>query len=103
MMQSIVVVVIVVVVALTLSAFFSGMEIAFLSANKLKLEIERKKNPLFGFIAGIFSKYPGQYITTILVGNNIALVVYSLYMSLLLRGIFHLLSPYGSIIMWLFR
>ena len=85
MMQSIVVVVIVVVVALTLSAFFSGMEIAFLSANRLKLEIERKKNPLFGFIAGIFSKYPGQYITTILVGNNVALVVYSLQMSVLIQ------------------
>ena len=65
-----------VVVSLILSAFFSGMEIAFLSSNKLKLEIERKRSRLFGYIAGLFAKYPGQYITTILVGNNVALVVY---------------------------
>ncbi len=75
-------------VMLLLSAFFSGMEIAFTSKNRLKLEIDRKQSRLFDFIAEVFSRHPGQYITTILVGNNIALVVYSLYMSLLLRGIF---------------
>jgi len=75
-------------VMLLLSAFFSGMEIAFTSKNRLKLEIDRKQSRLFDFIAEVFARHPGQYITTILVGNNIALVVYSLYMSLLLRGIF---------------
>lgn len=44
-----------VVVSLILSAFFSGMEIAFLSSNKLKLEIERKRSRLFGYIAGLFT------------------------------------------------
>ena len=78
-----------VVVSLILSAFFSGMEIAFLSSNKLKLEIERKRSRLFGYIAGLFAKYPGQYITTILVGNNVALVVYSLQMSVLIQAGLH--------------
>ena len=84
--------VILIAVMLLLSAFFSGMEIAFTSKNRLKLEIDRKQSRMFDFIADIFARHPGQYITTILVGNNIALVVYSLYMSLLLRGIFHLLG-----------
>ncbi|MFI3305651.1 MAG: hemolysin family protein [Rikenellaceae bacterium] len=70
---------------LLLSAFFSGMEIAFLSKNRLKLEIDRKQSPMFDFIAKIFARDPGQYITTILVGNNIALVVYSLLMSTLIQ------------------
>ena len=77
---------------LLLSAFFSGMEIAFTSKNRLKLEIDRKQSRMFDRIADIFSRHPGQYITTILVGNNIALVIYSLYMSLLLRGIFYALG-----------
>ena len=79
---------ILIVVMLLLSAFFSGMEIAFTSKNRLKLEIDRKQSRMFDRIADIFARRPGQYITTILVGNNIALVVYSLYMSLLLRGLF---------------
>ncbi len=70
---------------LLLSAFFSGMEIAFLSKNRLKLEIDRKQSPMFDHIADLFSRKPGQYITTILVGNNIALVVYSLLMSQLIQ------------------
>ena len=78
-------VVITIVVSLILSAFFSGMEIAFLSSNKLKLEIDRKQNPVFNYIAGIFSRHSGQYITTLLVGNNIALVIYSMFMSRLIQ------------------
>ena len=84
--------VILIVLMLLLSAFFSGMEIAFTSKNRLKLEIGRKQSRMFDRIADIFSRHPGQYITTILVGNNIALVIYSLYMSLLLRGIFYALG-----------
>ena len=66
---------------LMLSAFFSGMESAFVSANRLKLEIDRKQSSAFDFIAGIFTRNSSQYITTMLVGNNITLVVYSLFVS----------------------
>ena len=77
--------VILICIMLLLSAFFSGMEIAFLSKNRLREEIDRKQSGIFNFVAHVFEKHPGQYITTILVGNNICLVIYSLYMSLLLR------------------
>ena len=80
-------VVAVIVVMLLLSAFFSGMETAFISSNRLKLELERKHNRVLDFIADIFVRNSGQYITTILVGNNIALVVYSLYVSRLYYGL----------------
>ena len=78
-------VIVTIVAMLLLSAFFSGMEIAFLSANRLKLEIDKKQSRTLGFIAEVFSRHPGQYLTTILVGNNIALVIYSLSMSSLLH------------------
>lgn len=78
---------IIVVVALLFSMFFSGMEIAFVASNKLKLEIERKQSRSFNYIAAVFLKHPGQYITTMLVGNNIALVVYSMNMTLLIRAV----------------
>ncbi len=81
---------IVVIVSLLLSAFFSGMEIAFLSSNRLKLEIEKKHNRAFAYIADLFGRHSGQYITTLLVGNNIALVVYSMFMSRLIQGLFGL-------------
>lgn len=80
---------------LLLSAFFSGMEIAFLSRNRLREEIDRKQNGVFNFIAHIFEKHSGQYITTILVGNNICLVIYSLYMSIMLRSVFELVGWNG--------
>ena len=79
--------VIVIVSMLMLSAFFSGMEIAFLNKNRLRLEIDRKQSRVFDYIAGLFSRNQGQYISTILVGNNIALVIYSMSLSLLLREI----------------
>ena len=77
---------------LLLSAFFSGMEIAFLNKNRLKLEIDRKQSRLFNYIADLFSRNQGQYITTILVGNNITLVIYSMCMSQLIRGVAYLLG-----------
>ena len=73
-------------VMLLFSAFCSGMEIAFLSRNRLREEIDRKQSPMFNRIAELFSKRPGNYLTTILVGNNIALVVYSMYMSKVLMA-----------------
>ena len=77
---------------LLLSAFFSGMEIAFLNKNRLKLEIDRKQSRMFDYIANLFSRNQGQYITTILVGNNITLVIYSMCMSQLIRGVAYLLG-----------
>jgi len=79
-------VIIITAVTLLLSAFFSGMEIAFTSANKLRLEIDRKQSPMFGRIADIFIRNQGQYITTMLVGNNIVLVLYSLNMTVLIHA-----------------
>ena len=91
-MDNIYVATIVVVIMVVLSAFFSGMEIAFLNKNRLRLEIDRKQSRVFDYIAGLFSNHQGQYISTILIGNNIALVVYSMCLSLVLREIARLLG-----------
>ena len=92
-----------IILMLLLSGFFSGMEIAFLNKNRLKLEIDRKQSRMFDFIADVFARNPGQYITTILVGNNIALVVYSLCMSMFLRSLAYIFGwtdifEHGSIL-----
>ncbi len=72
--------IIIIITSIILSAFFSGMEIAFVSANKLHIELEKKRE---GFIPKILNKItqkPSKFITTMLVGNNISLVIYSYYM-----------------------
>ena len=90
--------VIIIAVMLLLSAFFSGMEIAFLGRNRLREEIDRKQNPMFNYIADIFARKSGNYITTILVGNNIALVIYSMSMALLIETWFGLEDPLSQTI-----
>lgn len=84
-MDSLSSVVVIVVVSVLLSGFFSGMEIAFTSANRLRMEIDRKRGGFVGRIIDLFATKPGEYITTMLVGNNIVLVVYSLYMTKLIH------------------
>ena len=67
-----------------LSGFFSGSEIAFVTANKLKLEVASRKNNLISSSIGFFTKNPNTFITTTLVGNNIVNVVYATLMALFL-------------------
>ena len=69
---------------LLFSAFFSGVEIAFISANKLKLELDKNTGKFPANIITYFSKKESDFITTMLVGNNISLVVYGIVMTLIL-------------------
>jgi CBS domain containing-hemolysin-like protein len=70
-----------IIFTLSLAAFFAGMEIAFLASNKLRLELDRKQGLFSSKIIGIFRKRSGQYIATIQLGNNIAIVIYGIYMA----------------------
>ncbi|NVN93762.1 MAG: HlyC/CorC family transporter [Bacteroidetes bacterium] len=63
---------------LLLSAFFSGMEIAFITANKLKIEVDKNKGSFSAVILSNFSKTPWKFISALLLGNNIALVIYGI-------------------------
>ena len=69
----------VIILCLILCAFFSGMEIAFISSNKIYLEIEKKQNSFLSKILTKLTEKPSQFITTMLIGNNIALVVYGFF------------------------
>ncbi len=95
--------IIIIVIMLLFSAFFSGMEIAYISSNKIHIEIEKKQN---GFLAKILTKLtakPSKFIATMLIGNNIALVIYGFFMGELLVNWFQTYLPSDySLINYLF-
>lgn len=72
------------IATLLFSAFFSGIEIAFISANRLQLELDRNSEKLSSKIISFFSKNESDFITTMLVGNNISLVVFGIVMTKIL-------------------
>ncbi|MCV6630086.1 MAG: DUF21 domain-containing protein, partial [Flavobacteriaceae bacterium] len=82
-----------IILCLVLSAFFSGMEIAYISANKIHLELEKKQGGLMATILDKITQKPSKFITTMLIGNNIALVIYGIYMSDILIAWFSQFLP----------
>ena len=78
-----------ILIAMLFSALFSGMEIAFVTANRLKIELSSKKCVFSGKILSFFLKKPAKFISAMLIGNNIALVIYSILMAKLLEPIIY--------------
>lgn len=89
----------IIIISLLLSAFFSGIEIAYVSANKLKIEVDKNKgNRISAFFARLI-KQPSRFITTMLLGNNIALVLFGLAMAKLLSPYISSISSNGAFIL----
>ncbi len=82
-----------VVITLVFSAFFSGIEIAYISANKLQIELQKKQGLWTGKIVSKFINKPGQFIGTTLIGNTIMLVLYGIFMAFLLDAPLRRLLP----------
>ena len=78
----------IILISIIFSAFFSGMEIAFVSSNKIYLEIEKKQNGFFSSFLKKLTQSPSKFIATMLLGNNIALVVYGLFSGKLILDLF---------------
>jgi len=77
--------VVLIVVCLLFSGFFSGLEIAYISRNKLNFEIKSKSKSVFGKIFALFNRNNSEFIATMLIGNNLSLVMYGLVMAQILE------------------
>ena len=84
---------VIIIISLILSAFFSGMEIAYVSSNKIHIEIEKKQETFLARILTKLTKKPSKFIATMLIGNNIALVVYGFFMGDALVNWFQTILP----------
>ncbi|MBT8394906.1 MAG: hemolysin family protein [Bacteroidia bacterium] len=90
--------IIIIILSLLLSAFFSGMEIAYVSSNKIHIEIEKKQNDFIAKLLTKLTKKPSKFMATMLIGNNIALVIYGFFMGDVLMKWFQTLIPSQSAI-----
>ena len=86
---------IIVIISLLFSAFFEGMEIAYVSSNKISIEIEKKKNNISSKILSKLTSNPSKFIVSMLIGTNLALVVYGYFMGDILMDIFKQLLKFN--------
>jgi CBS domain containing-hemolysin-like protein len=84
--------------SILLSAFFSGVETAFISANKLKIELERKKGFAPSAIISFFTKNPAQFVTTMILGYIVSLVIFVFSVNAIFDRLIHTIHPMNSII-----
>ena len=95
--------IIIIALSLLFSAFFSGMEIAYVSSNKIHIELEKKQEGIFAKILSRLTAKPSKFIATMLIGNNIALVIYGFFMGDLLVNWFQAYLPSDySVVNYLF-
>ena len=95
--------IVIIISTLILSAFFSGMEIAYVSSNKIHIELEKKQGDFLGKILGKLTAKPSKYIATMLIGNNIALVIYGFKMGdVLVRWFLSMLPSDSTTLTYLF-
>lgn len=94
---------VIIVLSLLLSAFFSGMEIAYVSSNKIHIELEKRQGDFIGKLLSKLTAKPSKFITTMLIGNNIALVIYGFTMGdVLVRWFQTFLPSEHNVINYLF-
>ena len=91
----------IILVTMLFSAFFSGMEIAFITANRLRLELDKKHGIIFSGLISLFTKNPAQFIATMLVGNNVALVIYGLSFAKILEPFMKIYIQSDTLILFL--
>jgi len=69
---------VIILISMLLSAFFSGMEVALISANRLRLELDKKHSKFYSAIIPVYTRNQGQFFATLMIGNNLAMVTYGL-------------------------
>lgn len=90
---------VIILITILLSAFFSGMEMAFVSANKLRLELDKQSEPFNSKLLKMVTRNAGNYIATMLVGNNISLVIYGIAFAAILEPVFQIYFQSESVIL----
>jgi len=89
----------IIISTLIASAFFSGVEIAFVSANRLKIELDKNQGFISGKILSYFVQNSSKFISTLLLGNNISLVVYGIYMAIVLEPVIKSVTEIEAIVL----
>ena len=90
--------VILIIISLLFSFFFSGMEVAFVSSNKVRIDLDAQNHTVIGRILTLFTRHQRQFITTLLVGNNIALVIFGISIATLTRPLIAPISAYDFLL-----